>query len=62
MEHAFEVLRDLCEEAGGPKGIELLQAREGDKIILFGMPGTLHKIASGDFPPPVVEQEEEEDE
>ena len=60
MENAFEVLRDLCQESGGPEGIELLQAREGDKVILFGMPGTLQKISSGEFPPPVVEEEEEE--
>jgi len=59
LHHAFEVLRDLSIEAGAPEDIELIQSREGDKVIMFGMPGTLERIQSGDFPPPVVEKKEE---
>lgn len=62
LEHAFEVLRDFCQESGGPEGIELIQARVADKVILFGMPGTIERIKSGDFPPPIVVEEEEETE
>ena len=48
---AFEHLCKLAEENGAPKGIEMLQAREGDKTIMFGLPGTAERIARGDFPP-----------
>lgn len=59
MEHAFEVLKELCEESGAPKGIELVQAREGENVILFGLPGTLERIQAGEFPPSNVAEEEE---
>ena len=62
MEHAYEVLKELCEESGAPKGIELIQAREGDKVIMFGLPGTMEKIQAGEFPPPVVEKEDTREE
>ena len=52
LQEAFEHLRDLAEESGAVKDIELVQARDGEKIILFGMPGTLEKIRQGTFPPP----------
>jgi RNA-binding protein YhbY len=49
---AFERIRALAEESGAPAGIECIQARERDGVILFGMPGTSGKITSGEFPPP----------
>ena len=49
---AFETLRDFAVENGAPKGIELIQARDSDKIILFGMPGTMELMEKGEFPPP----------
>jgi RNA-binding protein YhbY len=52
---AFRHLKGLAEESGAPHGIECLQAREGDGVILFGMPGTAERIRSGDFPPPPLE-------
>jgi hypothetical protein len=52
LENAFESLRDLAVENGAIPGIELIQMREKDKIILFGLPGTLQKIKEGNFPPP----------
>lgn len=51
LEVAFEELRKLAEESGAPSGIEMLQAREGEKVILFGMPGTRSLIEAGKFPP-----------
>ena len=41
----------------------MIQMRQGDKVIVFGMPGTLAKMETGDFPPPepVVVEDEEED-
>jgi len=51
LEKVFERLRELAEQSGAPRGIELLQAREKDKIILFGMPGTRERIEKGEFPP-----------
>jgi len=51
LEEAFVQLRDLAQESGAPEGIEMLQAREAEKIILFGMPGTAAKIQAGEFPP-----------
>jgi hypothetical protein len=52
LENAFVALRDLAVENGAPEGIELIQIREKDKIILFGLPGTMEMISKGDFPPP----------
>jgi hypothetical protein len=49
---AFECLRDLAVENGAPADIELVQMREGEKMIMFGLPGTLKKIKEGSFPPP----------
>ena len=49
--NAFECLRDLAEESGAPKGLECLQVRESEKIILIGLPGTHARIEAGDFPP-----------
>ena len=52
MEKAFETLKSLAVENGAPDGIELIQARNSDKIILFGMPGTMELMKKGEFPPP----------
>lgn len=52
LQEAFEQLRALAEESGAPKGIEMLQARESDKTILFGWPGTTKRIQNGEFPVP----------
>jgi RNA-binding protein YhbY len=52
LQEAFDILRKLAEEAGASENIELIQARDGDKIILFGLPGTLERINKGEFPPP----------
>jgi RNA-binding protein YhbY len=55
LQAAFENLRELAVASGAPCDVELLQARESEKIILFGMPGTRERIESGDFPPaPVI--------
>ena len=51
---AFVVLRDLAVEAGAPEGIELIQSRDVENTILFGLPGTLAAIESGAFPPAEV--------
>ena len=51
LEEAFDVLRILAEEKGAPKGIELLQFRKSDNMILFGRPGTMEKIENGEYPP-----------
>ena len=63
MEKAFTSLRDLAVENGASADIEMIQMRQGDKVIVFGMPGTLAKMETGDFPPPepVVVEDEEED-
>ena len=50
LEKAFEELRGLAEENGAPAGIEMLQTREKDKIILFGWPGTTQRIQDNQFP------------
>ena len=51
LEKAFEDIKTLAEESGAPKGIEMLQARDSDKVILFALPGTTERLESGDFPP-----------
>lgn len=50
LQAAFEQLRSLAEENGAPPGIELIQSRDADKIILFGWPGTMDRIKDGHFP------------
>lgn len=49
---AYETLRDLAIESGASKGIELIQMREKDRTIMFGLPGTLESVENGSFPPP----------
>ena len=51
LEQAFEDIKSLAEESGAPKGIEMIQARDKDKVILFAMPGTIERIQNGEFPP-----------
>lgn len=51
LESAFEHLKELAEEAGAGPGMELLQARDHEKILLIGLPGTAARIERGDFPP-----------
>ena len=51
LQRAFEALRTLAEESGSPQNIELIQARENDKTIMLGLPGTLEQIEKGEFPP-----------
>ena len=52
LDVAFEQIRDLAQESGAPEGIELVQKRDKENTILFGVPGTLARIEAGDFPPP----------
>ena len=59
MEQAFEQVRELVKESGGPEGIELVQARDKEKVIMFGLPGTLERINKGDFPPPLTRFEKD---
>lgn len=55
LQSVFLHLRDLAVESGASIDMELLQARQSERILLIGMPGTLDRIQSGDFPPePVV--------
>ena len=61
LEKAFEDIRDLAVESGAPEGVELLQARDKEKIILFGMPGTSERLEKGDFPPPPPPPREEKE-
>lgn len=55
IQAAFDQIVELAEEAGAPKGIELIQSREKDSVILFALPGTLAEIEKGHFPPVIVE-------
>jgi RNA-binding protein YhbY len=52
LHSAFRHLKGLAEESGAPQGIECIQARVSDSVILFGMPGTTERIQSGEFPSP----------
>lgn len=55
LEKAYERVRELAVESGASPDIELLQMRESDRTIMFGLPGTLENIRNGSFPPaPVV--------
>jgi hypothetical protein len=59
---ASETLRELAIENGAPADIEMIQVREGQKEILFGMPGTVKRVEDGSFPPPPPPPEEEKEE
>ena len=52
LQQAFEQLRQLAEENGAPPGIELIQTREAENVIMFGWPGSMKRIQNGEFPPP----------
>jgi RNA-binding protein YhbY len=60
LDEAFEVLKELAQENGAPAGIELLQKRDGEKIILFGWPGTRQRILDESFPVAEVPYEPKE--
>jgi RNA-binding protein YhbY len=49
---AFAQLAQLAHDSGASSALELLQVRETEKTILVGLPGTLARIAAGEFPPP----------
>ena len=52
LETASTTLRDLAVENGASKDMEIIQMRNKDKMILYGLPGTLKKMDEGSFPPP----------
>jgi hypothetical protein len=52
LDKAYESLRDLAIESGASTGIELIQMREKDRTIMFGLPGTMENVENGSFPPP----------
>jgi len=41
----------LAVEAGADEEMELIKIRDSEKVILFGKPGTMERIKSGEFPP-----------
>lgn len=51
LEHAYERLRELAIESGASQDIELIQMREKDRTVMFGLPGTLENVQNGSFPP-----------
>ena len=60
LDKAYETLRDLAIESGASNSIELIQMREKDRTIMFGLPGTLENVENGSFPPPPPAPEEDE--
>mmetsp|Transcript_1199 Transcript_1199/g.2601 ORF Transcript_1199/g.2601 Transcript_1199/m.2601 type:complete len:166 (-) Transcript_1199:1436-1933(-) len=52
LDKAYETLRDLAIESGASADIELIQMRDKDRTIMFGLPGTLENVENGSFPPP----------
>ena len=52
LEEAYTKLRDLAVESGAADDIQIIQAREFDKMVLYGLPGTLERVQQGEFPPP----------
>jgi len=59
LEKAYERLRELTVGSGASEDIELIQMREKDRTILFGLPGTLENMRNGSFPP--VEDDDDDD-
>lgn len=51
LQAAYEDLQRLAEQSGSI-GVELVQMREKDRIILFGIAGVTQEIRDGTFPPP----------
>ena len=52
LEQAFTSLRDLAVESGASQSIELIEMKQNERTIIFGLPGTKGKIKDGSFPPP----------
>ena len=52
LEEAFDVLKELAQQSGASSDLECIHTRPSENTILFGLPGTLSNIQSGDFPPP----------
>lgn len=52
LEETFAVLKEFAVQSGASQEIEMIQARDKEKIILVGLPGTMEKIENGLFPPP----------
>lgn len=62
LQNAFDALRELAVANGAPDTIELLQARESDKILLIGSPGVLEEVKEGTFPPPPPPKKDDNEE
>jgi hypothetical protein len=60
LENAYERLRELAIESGASQDIELIQMREKDRTIMFGLPGTLKNVQNGSFPP-LEDDDDDED-
>uniref|UniRef100_A0A7S2R0N8 CRM domain-containing protein n=1 Tax=Eucampia antarctica TaxID=49252 RepID=A0A7S2R0N8_9STRA len=56
LQEAFEILKTLAQQSSATTNdveeYELIHVRPSENTILVGLPGTLAKIQSGDFPPP----------
>ena len=60
LEEAFDALKQLAEQSGASSDLECIHTRPSENTILFGLPGTLSNIQSGDFPPPPPPPKQEE--
>jgi len=60
LENAYERLRELTVESGASQDIELIQMREKERTIMFGLPGTVENVKNGSFPPAPVEDDDDD--
>lgn len=61
LENAYERLRELTVKSGASEDIELIQMRQKERTIMFGLPGTIENVKSGAFPPEEVEEEDDDE-
>lgn len=60
LENAFEAMKELTEKTGKMKNIELIQFRNSENVVMFGIPGAMGLILEGSFPPAPEEEASEE--
>lgn len=52
----FDTLKQSTEETGKMEGLEMIQYRPSENMLMVGRKGAMKMIENGEFPPPSLEE------